>query len=232
MRSSTSMLVVALLPTASSLSMPFSSRTLTQPPPPKGFSWAVDVSELEGRVVKINRLVGGRSTGRTAVVHPDAASTSAENQQLQSLVLAARQRADSAVMRPPTTPLPMSLPVASAVVLAKLVTAELLLVKLVAVELLALTIAAFSRLAPPLARLARLDAALKYRVLPRLARRQLKRGVHACASHVAHALAPAVGRPLRFADGLRDGLLPTDAILTLGVRPRTAGRSPALAMAR
>ena len=203
MRASTSMLVVALLPTASSLSMPFSSRTLTQPPPPKGFSWAVDVRELEGRVVKINQLVGGRSTGRTPVIHPDAERTSAENQQIQALVLAARRRADTAVMRPPTS-LPMSLPIAAAVVLAKLVTDELLLVKLVTVELLALTTDAVARL------------------------------VVACMSCLAR-LKLGVARPLRFVDGLRVGLLPADAILTLGVRPRTAGRSPALvgaAMAR
>ena len=140
------MLVVALVPTVSALRLPFSSPTLIQPPPPKGFSWAVDVRELEGRVVKINRLVGGRSTGRTAVVHPNAARTSAENQQIQSLVLAARHRADAAVVRPPTTSLPMSLPMAAAVVLAKLVTAELLLVKHVTVELLAVTTDAVARL--------------------------------------------------------------------------------------
>ena len=196
------MLFVALAPAVSSLRLPFSSPTLIQPPPPKGFSWAVDVRELEGRVVKINRLVGGRSTGRT-VIHPDAARTSAENQQIQALVLAARRRADTAVMRPPTS-LPMSLPIAAAVVLAKLVTAELLLVKLVTAELLALTTDAVARL------------------------------VVAYMSCLAR-LKLGVARPLRFVDGLRDGLLPADAILTLGVRPRTAGRSPALvgaAMAR
>ena len=200
----TSMLVVALVPAVSSLRLPFSSPTLIQPPPPKGFSWAVDVRELEGRVVKINRLVGGRSTGRTQpVIHPDAARTSAENQQIQALVLAARRRADTAVMRPPTS-LPMSLPIAAAVVLAKLVTAELLLVKLVTAELLALTTDAVARL------------------------------VVAYMSCLAR-LKLGVARPLRFVDGLRNGLLPADAILTLGVRPRTAGRSPALvgaAMAR
>ena len=198
----TSMLFVALAPAVSSLRLPFSSPTLIQPPPPKGFSWAVDVRELEGRVVKINRLVGGRSTGRT-VIHPDAARTSAENQQIQALVLAARRRADTAVMRPPTS-LPMSLPIAAAVVLAKLVTAELLLVKLVTAELLALTTDAVARL------------------------------VVAYMSCLAR-LKLGVARPLRFVDGLRNGLLPADAILTLGVRPRTAGRSPALvgaAMAR
>ena len=196
------MLFVALAPAVSSLRLPFSSPTLIQPPPPKGFSWAVDVHELEGRVVKINRLVGGRSTGRT-VIHPDAARTSAENQQIQALVLAARRRADTAVMRPPTS-LPMSLPIAAAVVLAKLVTAELLLVKLVTAELLALTTDAVARL------------------------------VVAYMSCLAR-LKLGVARPLRFVDGLRNGLLPADAILTLGVRPRTAGRSPALvsaAMAR
>ena len=196
------MLFVALAPAVSSLRLPFSSPTLIQPPPPKGFSWAVDVRELEGRVVKINRLVGGRSTGRT-VIHPDAAGTSAENQQIQALVLAARRRADTAVMRPPTS-LPMSLPIAAAVVLAKLVTAELLLVKLVTAELLALTTDAVARL------------------------------VVAYMSCLAR-LKLGVARPLRFVDGLRNGLLPADAILTLGVRPRTAGRSPALvgaAMAR
>ena len=196
------MLFVALAPAVSSLRLPFSSPTLIQPPPPKGFSWAVDVRELEGRVVKINRLVGGRSTGRT-VIHPDAARTSAENQQIQALVLAARRRADTAVMRPPTS-LPMSLPIAAAVVLAKLVTAELLLVKLVTAELLALTTDAVARL------------------------------VVAYMSCLAR-LKLGVARPLRFVDGLRNGLLPADAILTLGVRPRTAGRSPALvgaAMAR
>ena len=40
------------LPLASCLSVPF-TRTPTQPLPPKGFRWAVDVHELEGRVVRI-----------------------------------------------------------------------------------------------------------------------------------------------------------------------------------
>lgn len=191
------LLVVALLYSnitrVSSLRLPFSTPTLIQPPPPKGFSWAVDVSELEGRVVKINRLVGGRSTGRTAFISPDAARTTTE-----------LNRGDSVATRPPTTSLPMSLKLADLarvpLGLVKLVAAELLIVKLVTVELLAVTVAAIAHLVP---------------------------GVHACASHDAHALAPAVVRPLRFVDALRDGLFPADAILTLGVRPR--GRSPALA---
>ena len=187
-------LVVSAL-TVSALRLPsLSSPRLVQPPPPKGFTWAADVRELEGRVVEINRMVGGRSTGRgtTALVHPDAAITCAENEQIQSLVLAARRRADAAVMRPPTPSVPMSLPRAFAVVLAKLVMAKLLLVKLLGVELLSVALDAVARI------------------------------VVACMGRLAR-MRLAMARPLRF-DEMRDGLLPADAILSLNVRPRTAGR--------
>lgn len=221
-------LVVSAL-TVSALRLPsLSSPRLVQPPPPKGFTWAADVRELEGRVVEINRMVGGRSTGRgktwctvassteeiedevayvqqelgkqnteglgtTALVHPDAAITCAENEQIQSLVLAARRRADAAVMRPPTPSVPMSLPRAFAVVLAKLVMAKLLLVKLLGVELLSVALDAVARI------------------------------VVACMGRLAR-MRLAMARPLRCADEMRDALLPADAILSLNVRPRTAGR--------
>ena len=187
-------LVVSAL-TVSALRLPsISSPRLVQPPPPKGFTWAADVRELEGRVVEINRMVGGRSTGRgtTALVHPDAAITCAENEQIQSLVLAARRRADAAVMRPPTPSVPMSLPRAFAVVLAKLVMAKLLLVKLLGVELLSMALDAVARI------------------------------VVACMGRLAR-MRLAMARPLRF-DEMRDGLLPAAAILSLNVRPRPAGR--------
>ena len=188
-------LVVSAL-TVSALRLPsISSPRLVQPPPPKGFTWAADVRELEGRVVEINRMVGGRSTGRgtTALVHPDAAITCAENEQIQSLVLAARRRADAAVMRPPTPSVPMSLPRAFAVVLAKLVMAKLLLVKLLGVELLSMALDAVARI------------------------------VVACMGRLAR-MRLAMARPLRCVDEMRDALLPADAILSLNVRPRTAGR--------
>ena len=131
--------------------------------------------------------------GTTALVHPDAAITCAENEQIQSLVLAARRRADAAVMRPPSPSVPMSLPRAFAVVLAKLVMAKLLLVKLLGVELLSMALDAVARI------------------------------VVACMGRLAR-MRLAMARPLRCADEMRDALLPADAILSLNVRPRTAGR--------
>merc|ERR1712129_558716 len=81
------------------------------------------------------QLVGGRSTGRTTFISPDAARTTTE-----------LNRGDSVATRPPTTSLPMSLKLADLarvpLGLVKLVAAELLIVKLVTVELLAVTVAA------------------------------------------------------------------------------------------
>ena len=186
------MSLIAAQMTLSALRLPsLSSPRLIQPQPPNGFTWAADVRELEGRVVEINRMVGGRSTGRSALVHP--AITSAENEQIQSLVLAARRRADAAVMHPPNPSVPTSLPSAFAVVLAKLVMAKLLLVKLVGVELLSVALDAVARL------------------------------VVACMGRLAR-MRLAMARPLQVADEMRDGLLPADVLLSLGVRPRTAGR--------
>ena len=47
--------------------------------------------------------------------------------------------------------------------------------------------------------------------------------VVACMGRLAR-MRLAMARPLQVADEMRDGLLPADVLLSLGVRPRTAGR--------